>query len=427
MAKSPKPKDAVALCTISGPLDNFGFAVHEFIIDRSFSPENAVSFTQEMILLPMDTDNPHEETLNIANRLLSALDIHPTFKSFRPGEMNIAATEEYLTNLLSRVDSYRSRALQLTTTIEDNKCIIGILSRIKQVGISIDPLLTMKSVQFRFGRIPTSIYLNARQRINHRDDLYFMQTSVEDDFIYGMYFAIPSSVEKADAFFAALKFERIWISNKVHGPPAQAIEEITAENRELSKELSRLGEERILIRREESDRLLHHYSYLRLIGDTYGYRGYAGQKDGQFYLVGWIPLSSAAAYADEVNSSEGLSCIIRRPEDLQTDSNDADDRKFIRLLETEQKARTLYDYAIEVESRLPEDISTASENIRASEYARADKYLSEERAKARAQSDGQISKLNEQLQTSLDSLKQSYEAHHKEWSDIIFNAAINLD
>lgn len=427
MAKATNSKDNMALCTISGPLDNFGLAVRDFVINRPFHPENAVSFTQEITLLPMNTDNPHEETLKTADKLLTELGIKPSYKPFNPKEMRIKTTLDYFGNLLTWFNALHDERRRLHSVIDTNNNIIDILNHIKQVDVAMDKLLNMKVVKFRFGKIPTNIFNHARQRINLREDLFFIHTSMEENYVYGMYFAIPSAAERADAFFTALKFERIWISNKVHGSPGEAAKMITEENQELSHQLADLDTKKSDMRNQEYDRFLQHYSYLRLVGDSYGYRSFAGQKDGRFYLVGWIPLTESDIYAQSVNASEGLSCDIKRPEDLTKDSNQADNQKFLQLLKAEEKARSLYDYAMKQEDRLTLDISESSKALRDREYSQADIYLSKARAQEQSQADRKIENLNDQLQSDLDKLKLHYEERRKEWSDTIFNAAINLN
>lgn len=79
------------------------------------------------------------------------------------------------------------------------------------------------------------------------------------------------------------------------------------------------------------------------------------------------------------------------------------------------------------EDRLTLDISESSKALRDREYSQADIYLSKARAQEQSQADRKIENLNDQLQSDLDKLKLHYEERRKEWSDTIFNAAINLN
>lgn len=309
--------EKLVLATLSGPIDKFDQAIQAFVINRDFHPEDAVSHMKGLkALLPFTQANPYMETLQAALGLAQRLKIALDYKPFDTESLTMEAASSYFSELAERINRLEEEQEQVSLAVIDNRHVIETLRHIHHVDEDLAGLLTMRSVKFRYGRLPRVIYDEAGPRIDERTDAFFIQTSVEEDYVYCMYFALPSARETVDAYFSALQFERIWIPQKVHGTPEEAIEAIGDESGFLSARSLAIATELGALKQVEESRFLEYYSYIRFLHDAYELRTHAGHSAERFYIVGWIPLHSAESYALAVEQVSDFNCILSEPEDL---------------------------------------------------------------------------------------------------------------
>jgi len=310
-------KDKLTLCTLSGSLDKFDLAVQTFVINRQFHPINTISYMKGMeALIPFDNDNPYDEILKSVDILANELKIKLDYKPFDAETVGIDTARSYFNGLSDEIRDLAEEEQQLSLTIADNHNIIDTLRHMGDIMEGVENIFSMKSAKFRFGRIPRQTYADSIRWINTREDTYYISTSVEEDYVYGMYFALPSAEERVDAFFAALHFERIWISEKVQGTPEQASRRLSIENEKLTERISEIKQQISAISENECSKFLQYYSYIRFAGESHSLRVYAGHSISSFYIVGWIPRSGSEEYAEAVEAFDDFSCILTDAADL---------------------------------------------------------------------------------------------------------------
>lgn len=309
--------EKMALATLSGPVGMIDIVIQSFVINREFHPENAVSHMRGMkSLVSFDLENPYSPLLETAKKLAGDLDISPEYRDFDGMSMTAENSKDYLETLAARLMALRDERARLELAAADDQSIIDTLSHIRNVATDLDYILNMKCIKFRFGRIPRNIYYEAHQRIASRADVFFVHTSIEEDYVYGMYFALPSAQEPVDALFASLKFERIWISEKVHGTSDEAMAVLRDEILDAKRRTGELSDKIEALKQSEKLRLLEHYSYIRFMNDSFSLRSFAGRSAESFYIVGWIPQSAAGELAHAMEAEAGFSCIISTPKEI---------------------------------------------------------------------------------------------------------------
>jgi len=303
--------EKLALVVLSGPVDMVDLSLQTFVINREFHPVNAINHLQSAkTLLPFDLSNPHGPLLETAKELARDLEIPLDYQAFDLSAISEAEVDAYLRDLSARVTVLKDERNRLNLTVADNQNMIRTLTHIRGVDKDIDDIYSMRATKFRFGRMPRNVYYDAYQRLNARADAFFIHTSIEDDYVYGMYFTLPSAEEQVDAFFASLKFERIWIPEKIHGTAQQAMAQLTEETLTVERQAAQLTNKLGALREIESTKLLSAYSYLRFLHDAFALRSFAGHSAERFYIVGWAPKSTAREYAEALSGVEDFSCDI---------------------------------------------------------------------------------------------------------------------
>lgn len=304
-------KEKLTLCTLSGPLEKFDFSVQTFVINRQFHPVNTIGHMKGMkALIPFESFNPYDDVLKKIGDIAAELGIKLDYEPFDQDEIDPMTVTEYFEGLSGELTALYEEKDHLSLTIADNHNIIEIVRHLGNISEGMETLFSMKSTKFRFGRMPRLMYDESIQWINSREDTYYIHTSIEEEYVYGMYFALPSAEERVDAFFTALQFERIWIPEKVQGTPEEAAQRLKAEIVSLTGRLGQIETQIKDISTAEKHNFLQFYSYVRFVGEAYSLRAYAGHSHERFYLVGWIPKALANEFSEMVGSCDGLGCIL---------------------------------------------------------------------------------------------------------------------
>ena len=81
--------------------------------------------------------------------------------------------------------------------------------------------------------------------------------------------------------------------------------------------LSELDEACAAIGRDEAEKLLLTYSWLRYENDSFEICSYAGRRHGKFYLIGWIPKADAEEFVAHCEAIRGFACFLTKPEEVK--------------------------------------------------------------------------------------------------------------
>ena len=105
------------------------------------------------------------------------------------------------------------------------------------VKANLDDLFDLHYAKLRVGRIPRDIYVNYVRYVEQNPDIFFFTTGESGDYVYGMYITPAAAEGKSDALFSSLHFERIHISDRVHGSPDEAKKRLEEEMEEYKKKM----------------------------------------------------------------------------------------------------------------------------------------------------------------------------------------------
>ena len=302
---------SMKLVTIAGPLAEFDAVVYSCIINQQFHPEPTTNIMKNIkFLYPFDQQNPYADMLKQAESLADRLGIRLDYRAFESQQDTPDAVLSYLREVGERFDALKREREEMTQLIGENERILVHLKHILDVKVPLDEFFTVTYVKFRFGRMPREIYNNFIGHLNERHDLFFFPTSIERDWAWGMYMTPRVDMEKVDALFASLQFERIRISDRVHGTGEQALHEIQADSERAARRLKEIDAELAHLVGGERDTFLRHYSYIRFMNDSFNIRRYAAHTRESFYLLGWVPEPDFDAFTVQLNQRPNLSIVV---------------------------------------------------------------------------------------------------------------------
>jgi V/A-type H+-transporting ATPase subunit I len=144
------------------------------------------------------------------------------------------------------------------------------------------------------------VYSTFISHVEERGDTYWFTTSVERDYAYGMYMTPRASMETVDALFSSMQFERIRLSERIHGTGEEAARAVRGESEAAQAGLKQVGDELAALLASESEAFLSRYSFVRYMNDSWGIRKYAAHTGESFYILGWVPESEYEDFARRI-------------------------------------------------------------------------------------------------------------------------------
>jgi len=288
-------------------------AIQCFVINRDFHPINAVEAMGKVkVINSFDANNPYKGMLQEACRLLEELEIPLDYRPFEQENLDIPACEEYLSKIASEISSLRKEREERAKLAERDEAIFHQLDHIKGVKERLSDLLNMRYVKFRYGRIPRNHLRECLGELSPRDDVFFIDTGEDENWVYGMCFALPSSSDLVDAILGSMGFQRIRLDKDIQfaGTAEETAEKILREIDGARSRIEEIDRQIAQLKEKEGETLLRHYSWLRYMSECYDIRSYAGYRRKNFFILGWLPASEAEDFAEECKSIEGFTCIL---------------------------------------------------------------------------------------------------------------------
>ena len=284
------------LLSVVGPLERFDEVTRGALIGNGFHPEDVSIIAKKVKeLRRFAFDNPYAALLTQAGAILDLLEITPEYTPFDARkDPDKRESAEYLDSLEQGIRERIDRRDELRDKIHEDENIAVQLAHYGDVSVRLEDLFHFSYAQFRFGCMPKDTYRHFAAHLEDDDSFYFFPSVSEGENVYGMYMAPRNVIEKVDALFASLHFERIRITDDgIAGTPTEAEALVKERIRAETQESERAAKELSEIAARERERLLALYCDLKYLNDSFEIRRYAAHTDNSFYIIGWVPEAEA--------------------------------------------------------------------------------------------------------------------------------------
>ncbi len=302
--------EKMKLLRIIAPESRFDEIVAQHVLGHEFQPENAMSVMSQSAktLKRMEGQNPYAELLRTVRDLASKNGIELEYRDFAPliGQSN--DSDEYFHDFAEKLEAMRRERDELTFIANEDEKIVDQLEHIKGMGNveDVSDFFELEYARFRFGRMPRTAYEHFLSFLQDSNDFYFFLTSEDRDFVYGVYLVPRRHENRVDTLFASLRFERIYISDKVHGSPDEAESELKKEIVDDSARANTIERDTEAYIAAERENFLTRYCLLKYLSEAYDMRKYAVVADDRFFLYGWVPESEVAKLEAELDRAGGI-------------------------------------------------------------------------------------------------------------------------
>src|SRR5699024_6198488 len=82
------------------------------------------------------------------------------------------------------------------------------------IGYSLEKILSIKHLKFRFGRFTSKSYQIFKKYIDSMVPSVFIPSKETDGYVYGVYFTPPEARQRVDALYYSLAWERIYVTEE---------------------------------------------------------------------------------------------------------------------------------------------------------------------------------------------------------------------
>ena len=312
--------EPMVMVTMSGPEKMVDTAIQNLVINREFHSESAIKLLSgAKELVPFASSNPYSEPLSKSLEIAKALDLTPDYNEYDKSEFEIKETDNYLTELSSRLSMLRTEKDEKNLQISNNQLVCEQLSHFAIFNVELRDLFTMKYLKFHYGRLPVETYKDCLNIIDNRPDVFFFTSGQDHRWVYGAFFALPAAYGKIEAIFSSMGFERIRIDveGDVENPANEVIARLQKESCDAEERIKQLEAEYASIKQSESEKVLRMYSWLRFESESFDALSLAGHRHGKFYIIGWIPKKISEDYVTECEAFSGFACFLTEPKEVR--------------------------------------------------------------------------------------------------------------
>lgn len=299
--------------SITGPKEDIGRVTEKYLSKYEIHLENALSELKEVKnLMPYIQINPYREKLKLAEEYAAML----PEKSRPAGGRNLSLEDSI--RCIDEIENTLSQLREKRAELEArrNKCreLQVKIEPFQEIPFNLSALLEFKYIRFRFGKIPREYYEKFKNYIYDNASTIFYKCHSDDQFVWGIYFAPREDLNKIDAVYSSMHFERIFLSNEYEGTPEEAYKKLSAEIDDLDQKIKACDEELETALTSRTDSLVGARDELAAMSRNFDVRKLAActNSDSEtFYILcGWMSEKDAKAFQKEVDGDKDLFCYV---------------------------------------------------------------------------------------------------------------------
>ena len=300
---------------ILGRLENLDPVIRVCFEQGCFHPEDAATLTQDdRRYTRLAENNPYQETLTKITELAKSLG-HELSYNEQKALPSVEEAEVTVEVIHLALDTARQDISAIKRRIEFCESALATLNHMGNLDIDLDDLFAARMLQLRFGRLPID---NFPKLHFYREKLFiFMELDRDSDYCWGMVFSVEGAVAETDAILSSLSFERLWVSEELHGTPEEAKTDLSHELVDLYNRLQAVEQRLNQASAQYGSPLDGAYSRITSLYQTHELRRYMVNNKDLFLAVGFVPEEKASTFAAAFSSLSDVSVEIGEAEGLK--------------------------------------------------------------------------------------------------------------
>ena len=206
--------------TITGHKNEIDRIANRYLSKYEIQLENALSELKTVDnLVPFIEANPYTEPLDKANRFISYLEDKETTSDDPMSQKEMFSVVREAMNTYIDFREQEEQLKEQQTKLRER---LRLIDPFRPVDFNIKEILQYHFIKFRFGRIALDYYHKLEKYLHSDFRAVFLEGGRDTSYVYGVYFASQRDIDKQDAIFKSLHFERIFVPDEYNGTPRDA-------------------------------------------------------------------------------------------------------------------------------------------------------------------------------------------------------------
>src|SRR5699024_4720317 len=268
-------------------------------------------------------------------------------------ESNLSFEEvkDIVTSVERDVSDKKNELQELTRQLNTAKFSHEEYEPFSDISYSLEKILSIKHLKFRFGRFTTKNYQIFEKYIDSMVPSVFIPSKVTDGYVYGVYFTTPEARQRVDALYYSLAWERIYVTEEkgtfkdIVNKYSEQIDKLTREKEKEQSEIFNILHSNIknlkqtknkLNRKKEKvqseifnilhpniKKLKQAKNTLKELSKAHKIRQYAAitrdefaQKETRYLVLGWMAEEDAVKLEKELAQVEEIEMYIEDDKDV---------------------------------------------------------------------------------------------------------------
>lgn len=282
------------------------YDVAEILVNsQSFHPDDPLNFHSDIRkFMPVQADNPYEETIEKFNSALEAGGIKCKLVDISSKKFDISYADEKS----EVIKDYAEKQFRLEEEIEKCKHNIEQIEHFLNLDLEIEKIHDCRYIKANFGKLPKQSYEKLQ---NYKDNPFviFFPCSHDDEYYWGLYMSPIASSDDVDRIFSGLYFESCDILD-LNGTPEHYYEQQKEMLPKLKKRLEATKKEFRLFIEAEMDNLNFYHSYFTEIQKKYDVMNKAVTYNRSFVVIGWVTADKADDIVKKLMSVDSVECTL---------------------------------------------------------------------------------------------------------------------
>lgn len=302
--------------SITGPKDDIERMTRQYLSKYEIQLENALTeFKTVRNLRPYLGDNPYEDTIRRAKEYLPE-DLKSE-KEFP--DMTVERARKILHGTEEQLAILKKKQEELNGEREKYQRSLDNIFPYQQLPFDVHELLNFHYVKYRFGRISQEYFDKFERYVYDSLDTIFYKCYCDEEYVWGVYFVPVALVDKIDAVYASMHFERFYVPDEYEGTAKEAYEELQQALAKLDAKIAENEQKISQVVGEHQDELAAALRQLEKHSACFDIRKYAAltrEKDNVFYILcGWMPEKQADAFQKEIEQDEYTFVVVEDDHD----------------------------------------------------------------------------------------------------------------
>lgn len=294
--------------TITGHKNEIDHIANRYLSKYEIQLENALSELKTVDnLVPFIEANPYTEPLDKANRFISYLEDKETVSDVPISQKEMFSVVREAMN--TYID-FREKEEQLKEQQSELRERLRLIEPFRPIDFNIKEILRYHFIKFRFGRIALDYYHKLEKYLHSDFRAVFLEGGRDASYVYGVYFASQRDIDKQDAIFKSLHFERIFVPDEYNGTPSDACRELEEKIDKLNEEIKTIDTQITAAFAKNGPKLIAARNRLDKLCSNFNVRKLAAlvdnKRENHFILCGWMPQNQVALFMEDIKKDPDI-------------------------------------------------------------------------------------------------------------------------